>query len=388
MPLVRRQFLRFAGAAVAVSGMPHLANGQAYPTRPVTMIVPFAAGGSTDVAARFVAEHMSGVLGQQVVIENAPGAGGTTGSIRAMRARPDGHTILLGHIGTHAVAVGLYPNLAYSPERDFEPVGLCVEFPLLLAVRKDFPAEDLKSSKRFFVRTDSGGQPHYRNGFVLLDCGVRQEIRLAFAQQHDSSEPKSADPMIDVNGQRIVLPYQIPSREFDVRSASLSAKMFDFIGHGANIKVSEIDQGRNKETGSSITLNMDGFLDVSVKLRKGCDQSAGNAAVTSGIAKFVPTVTIRSDAAVTLGTAKFVPAVTIRSDQAEQKRIEDDQKRAQSLPVQPLPPPADGFGPPPKSVPTVTIRSDQAEQKRIEDNQKRAQSLRPPSNTFTPGPVR
>jgi tripartite-type tricarboxylate transporter receptor subunit TctC len=145
MPLVRRQFLRFAGAAVAVPGMPHLANGQAYPTRPVTMIVPFAAGGSTDVAARFVAEHMSGVLGQQVVIENAPGAGGTTGSIRAMRARPDGHTILLGHIGTHAVAVGLYPNLAYSPERDFEPVGLCVEFPLLLAVRKDFPADDLKS---------------------------------------------------------------------------------------------------------------------------------------------------------------------------------------------------------------------------------------------------
>jgi tripartite-type tricarboxylate transporter receptor subunit TctC len=109
------------------------------------MIVPFAAGGSTDVAARFVAEHMSSALGQQVVIENVPGAGGTTGSIRAMRARPDGHTILLGHMGTHAVAVALYPNLAYNPERDFEPVGLCVEFPLLLAVRRDFPADDLKS---------------------------------------------------------------------------------------------------------------------------------------------------------------------------------------------------------------------------------------------------
>jgi hypothetical protein len=194
-------------------------------------------------------------------------------------------------------------------------------------------------SKRFFVRTDSGGQPRYRNGLVRLDCGVRQEIRLAFAQQHDSSEPKSADPMIDVNGQRIVLPYQIPSREFDVRSASLSAKMFDFIGHGANIKVSEIDQGRNKETGSSITLNMDGFLDVSVKLRKGCDQSAGNA--------------VSPTAPIFLTDPKSVPTVTIRRDQAEQKHIEDDQKRAQSLPVQPLPPPAGGLGPPPNTFGTA-----------------------------------
>jgi hypothetical protein len=138
-------------------------------------------------------------------------------------------------------------------------------------------------SKRFFVRTSSGDQTHYRNGFVSLDCGVRQEIRLAFAQQRDPSEQKSTDPVIDVNGQRIVLRYQIPSRAFDVRSASLSAEMFDFVGHGPSIKVSGIDPSRNDESAGSIRLNMDGFSDASVKLRNSCDRSARNAvAVTPG----------------------------------------------------------------------------------------------------------
>jgi tripartite-type tricarboxylate transporter receptor subunit TctC len=106
--------------------------------------VPFAAGGATDVAARVAAEYMSRALGQQVIIENVPGAGGTTGSIRAMRANPDGHTILMGHLGTHAVSVSLYPNLAYKPETDFEPIGVVIELPLMIATRKDFPANDLK----------------------------------------------------------------------------------------------------------------------------------------------------------------------------------------------------------------------------------------------------
>jgi hypothetical protein len=173
-------------------------------------------------------------------------------------------------------------------------------------------------SKRFFVRTDSGDQPRYRNGLVRLDCGVRQEIRLAFAQQHDSSGQKSADPVVDVNGQRIVLPYQIPSRAFDVRSASLSAEMFDFVGHGANIKVSGIDQGRNDELAGSITLNMDGFSDASVKLRKSCDESARNAvAVAPGTGPAVLSPTAPNS----LTDPKHVPTVTIRSDQAEQKRI-------------------------------------------------------------------
>jgi tripartite-type tricarboxylate transporter receptor subunit TctC len=144
MKLARRRFLHLAASAAALTAIPRIARAQAYPTRPVTMIVPFAAGGPSDVAARIVGEHMSRTLGQQVVIENVVGAGGTIGSIRAMRASPDGYTIQIGHMGTHAVAVSLYPHLAYKPDADFEPIGVVVEQPLLIAARKDFPAKDIK----------------------------------------------------------------------------------------------------------------------------------------------------------------------------------------------------------------------------------------------------
>jgi tripartite-type tricarboxylate transporter receptor subunit TctC len=118
------------------------ATAQKYPARPITMIVPFAAGGPADVSARIVGEHMSRTLGQQIVIENVLGAGGTTGSARAMRASPDGYTIALGQIGTHAAAVAFYPNLAYRPDSDFAPIGRVVDQEVLIVARKDFPARD------------------------------------------------------------------------------------------------------------------------------------------------------------------------------------------------------------------------------------------------------
>jgi tripartite-type tricarboxylate transporter receptor subunit TctC len=108
------------------------------------MIVPFAAAGPSDVSARIVGEHMSRTLGQRLIVENVVGAGGTTGSLRTMRANPDGYTIQMGHMGTHAVSVSLYPNLAYKPDTDFEPIGVVVQQPILIAARKDFPASDTK----------------------------------------------------------------------------------------------------------------------------------------------------------------------------------------------------------------------------------------------------
>jgi Tripartite tricarboxylate transporter family receptor len=99
----RRQFLHLAAGAAALPAMSRIARAQTYPSRTVTMIVPFAAGGPTDVSARIVAERMSRTLGQQIIIDNVLGAGGTTGSIRAMQANPDGYTIEMGQLGTHAV---------------------------------------------------------------------------------------------------------------------------------------------------------------------------------------------------------------------------------------------------------------------------------------------
>ncbi|MEY2929454.1 MAG: hypothetical protein RL033_203 [Pseudomonadota bacterium] len=115
-----------------------------YPTRPITEIVPFSAGGPTDVIARITGEHMSKVLGQQLVIENVTGAGGTTGITRGSQAKPDGYTIMMGHMGTHAAAPALYPKLAYNPQTDFEPIGLAVGTPIVIVAKKDFPAKDFK----------------------------------------------------------------------------------------------------------------------------------------------------------------------------------------------------------------------------------------------------
>jgi tripartite-type tricarboxylate transporter receptor subunit TctC len=120
------------------------AQAETYPTRTITMIVPFAAGGPTDVIARIVTGHMAQTLGQTIIIENVVGAGGTTATTRAARAANDGYTLITGHMGTHAASVPLYPNLAYDPEKDFEPVMLLAGTPILILGRKDFPPQDLK----------------------------------------------------------------------------------------------------------------------------------------------------------------------------------------------------------------------------------------------------
>ena len=135
--------LWIAAALVVFAG---IGGGQAqdYPTRTVTVIVPFAAGGPADVMGRIASDIFSRHLGQSFVVENVGGAGGTVGTTRAARANPDGYTLISGHMGTNALAPVFYPNLGYDPEKDFEPVGLIAVQPELLAVRKDIPANNLK----------------------------------------------------------------------------------------------------------------------------------------------------------------------------------------------------------------------------------------------------
>src|ERR1051325_7284022 len=113
-------------AALALLGIAG-AQAETFPSHQVTIIVPFAAGGPSDVLARIVGDYMSRRLGQPFVMENVNGAGGTIGATRAARAAPDGYTLVMGHMGTHAAAVALYPNLAYDPRTDFVPIGLVIE---------------------------------------------------------------------------------------------------------------------------------------------------------------------------------------------------------------------------------------------------------------------
>jgi tripartite-type tricarboxylate transporter receptor subunit TctC len=135
---------RIAGTLVALALGTGASVAQNYPTKNITLIVPFAAGGPTDVVSRIVGEHMSRTLGQQIVIENVVGAGGTTASTRAKRATPDGYTLITGHMGTHAASVALYPKLQYDPRTDFEPIGMIAGTPILVLAKQDFPAKDLK----------------------------------------------------------------------------------------------------------------------------------------------------------------------------------------------------------------------------------------------------
>jgi tripartite-type tricarboxylate transporter receptor subunit TctC len=144
MKLRRRAFLQLAAGAAALPAVSTIASAQAWPARTITLIVPFPPGGTTDVVARVVADPMSRTLGAPIVVQNVVGAGGTTGSTRAMRADPDGYTILMGQMGTHAAAVALYPNLPYKPDADFAPIGMTAAFPILIAARRDFPPNDLR----------------------------------------------------------------------------------------------------------------------------------------------------------------------------------------------------------------------------------------------------
>jgi tripartite-type tricarboxylate transporter receptor subunit TctC len=148
---MNRFVVSLALAALSAAG----AQAQSYPTRAVTVIVPFAAGGPADITGRIVADIFSRHLGQQFVVENVGGAGGTTGTTRAARAAPDGTTLISGHLGTNALAGVFYPNLAYDAEKDFEPVGLIAEQPELLTVRKDFPANNLQEFAAYAKANES-----------------------------------------------------------------------------------------------------------------------------------------------------------------------------------------------------------------------------------------
>jgi tripartite-type tricarboxylate transporter receptor subunit TctC len=130
-------------AAFGLAAVPLYAYAQSYPTRSITVIVPFPAGGPSDVVARIVTEHMGRTLGHLMTIENVGGAGGTLGSARVAAAAPDGYTLLAGSMGSHVAAPVLTPNLKYDPSRDFEPIGVTSHSPAVIAARKDFPAKDI-----------------------------------------------------------------------------------------------------------------------------------------------------------------------------------------------------------------------------------------------------
>jgi tripartite-type tricarboxylate transporter receptor subunit TctC len=179
--LPRRQFLHLAAGAAVLPVVPRFARAQTYPTRPITMVVPFAAGGATDVIGRIMAERMKSSLGQPVIVENVTGALGTIAVARVARAAPDGYTLSLGNNSSHVMPGATYA-LQYDLLNDFEPVALISASPYVLVAKKTIPASDLKGliawlkanpDKATQAHAGTGGTAHAAGIFFQRETGTR-----------------------------------------------------------------------------------------------------------------------------------------------------------------------------------------------------------------------
>jgi tripartite-type tricarboxylate transporter receptor subunit TctC len=171
-------------AALVLSAASTMAHAQAWPSKPIRYIVPFAAGGTTDILARTISEKLSIALGQPVVVENKPGAGGGVGAAETAKAAPDGYTIMGGTISTHAINATLYSKLPYDPVKDFIPITLIARVPNMLVINNDIPAKNvaelialMKASpgKWSFASSGNGTSQHLSGELFKGMAGVEMQ---------------------------------------------------------------------------------------------------------------------------------------------------------------------------------------------------------------------
>jgi tripartite-type tricarboxylate transporter receptor subunit TctC len=180
MKLARRRLLALAGAGLIAPALARTAGAQAYPARPVRVIVPFGPGGPTDVFARLMAQHLSDDMGVQFYVENMGGAGGNIGAGHAARSAPDGYTILVNG-ANHVVNPALYPQVPYDPIKDFDPVTIAVTAPAVITVHPSLPAHSVKelvelikanAGKYSFASPGTGTPPHLVGELFRLTLGL------------------------------------------------------------------------------------------------------------------------------------------------------------------------------------------------------------------------
>ncbi|HEX2136752.1 MAG TPA: tripartite tricarboxylate transporter substrate binding protein [Microvirga sp.] len=218
----RRFVLKAALALAAAAGLATGAFAQAFPSRTITMVVPFAAGGSTDVVARIIAQKMSEGLGQQVIVENVAGAGGSTGAARVARGEPDGYTILMGTVATHALNPLMLKRKPYDPVADFTPVSLLVIVPNVLVVHPQVPAKTvselialLKASPSKYNYASSGlGTPLHLSGELFKAMAKVEMQHIAYR----GSGPALNDV---VAGQVPIMFDNLPSASEFIRAGTL-----------------------------------------------------------------------------------------------------------------------------------------------------------------------
>jgi tripartite-type tricarboxylate transporter receptor subunit TctC len=167
MKILRRHFLRLTTGAVALPVVSRVATAQTFPTRPITVVVGYAAGGPTDTNARILAERMKAVLGQPVLVENVTGAGGSIAVGRVVRAAPDGYTVSMGDMGNYIANQAFYP-LQYDLRTELQPVAMVTNAPSLVFSRKGMPAADLKELIAWLRANPKPGQAASARGIISL----------------------------------------------------------------------------------------------------------------------------------------------------------------------------------------------------------------------------
>jgi tripartite-type tricarboxylate transporter receptor subunit TctC len=185
----RRDFIKSGAAASAAIALPRLAYAQNYPTRPITLVVPFAAGGSFDVLARVIQPRMTELLGQNVIVENITGASGVTGTQRVATAQPDGYTVLLGTVGTYAYNPSIFKKLPYDPVKDFTHVGMFADQPMVLVVNPKLPINGLQDfvayvkanyEKISFGSAGVGSTTHLSCALVNATIGGKEPVHVPY----------------------------------------------------------------------------------------------------------------------------------------------------------------------------------------------------------------
>lgn len=222
--ITRRTALALAASAVSLFSLGNPAQAQNFPDRVITLVVPFAAGGSTDVVARVIAQKMGDDLGQQVVVENIAGAGGNLGADRVARAEPDGYTVLMGTVATHALNPLILKTKPYDPEKDFAPISLLVVVPNVLVVNPKLPVNTvaelvalLKAEPDKYAYASSG------NGTPLHLSGELFKSMAGVSMQHVPY--KGSGPALnDLLGNQVSIMFDnLPSSSGHIKSATLRA---------------------------------------------------------------------------------------------------------------------------------------------------------------------
>lgn len=179
-----------------------------YPTKPIRLIVPFAVGGGTDIPARLLSARMAEFLGQQIIVDNRPGAGGNLGTDLAAKSPPDGYTILLGSISSFAINPGLYKKMPYDPIKDFEPIGLAAIGPISLNVHKSVPAKDLKELIAL-IKANPGKYSYGSSGMgsILHLCGESFKTMAGGLEMEHVPYRGSGPMMIDLSAGQIPIAF-------------------------------------------------------------------------------------------------------------------------------------------------------------------------------------